>query len=237
MLLLCENWHYEKFIIYIVFQVLFLSAFPSRYFKSRLPWASITLFSTMKSFLFCCLFGTFLATGMCLECEVCSGLGSKCTGWTSTCKNYEDTCVTVQSEVMLAFASVTFTAKHCGVSDTCDLDYLETTLHDEIRMRLKRTCCTGSECQTLPHPGMCLECEVCSGLGSKCTGWTSTCKNYEDTCVTVQSEVMLDISRGMSFKGCVSQSVCTLLKKKSWTLYEELELEVKCSPALPQSSH
>ncbi|XP_032083703.1 phospholipase A2 inhibitor subunit gamma B-like [Thamnophis elegans] len=202
----------------------------------------------MKSFLFCCLFGTFLATGMCLECEVCSGLGSKCTGWTRTCKDYEDTCVTVQSEVMLASVSLTFTGKTCGVSDTCDLDYLETTLHDEIRMRFKKSCCTGSECQTLPHPVLesqthqasqpnGLQCPTCFAPTSvECIEHLVSCRASENQCLFLIGRHH-DISRGMSFKGCVSQSVCTLLKKKSWTLYEELELEVKCSPALPQSSH
>uniref|UniRef100_A0A8C6VGI3 Phospholipase A2 inhibitor n=1 Tax=Naja naja TaxID=35670 RepID=A0A8C6VGI3_NAJNA len=148
----------------------------------------------MKSLIFCCLFGSFLATAMCMECEACIGMGKDCNSWTKTCAAHEDTCVTFQTEVIAAPVSVTVISKACGVSDTCHLDYMETTLHDKIKVRIKRSCCTGEDCPLPPFPGLGfqvnqpngLHCPACIGLFSnECTEHLVSCRASENQCLTV----------------------------------------------------
>ncbi|XP_058051816.1 phospholipase A2 inhibitor gamma subunit B-like [Ahaetulla prasina] len=199
----------------------------------------------MKSLLFCCLFGAFLATGMCLECEFCNELGQNCSGWTKTCDEKEDTCITFQTEVIRAPLSITFTSKACGTSDTCHLDYVETSLHNYLTVRSKRACCTGVECQTQSPPVLepqanrpnGLQCPGCIGLSStECTEHLVSCRGSENQCLSLTGKNSEILFREISFKGCASESLCTLLEKDFWTFLGELEVDMKCTPAVPQTS-
>ncbi|XP_070805944.1 phospholipase A2 inhibitor gamma subunit B-like [Pituophis catenifer annectens] len=200
----------------------------------------------MKSFLFCCLFGTFLATGMSLECKICMEYGQNCTDyWTKTCDAKEDTCVMYQTEVIGVPLSITFTATACGTSDTCHLDYVETNLHNELTVRAKRACCMGDECQTLPPPVLepqvhrpnGLQCPGCIGLTStECNEYLVSCQGTENQCMTITGKNREFLFREMSFKGCASESLCTLFEKKFWRFLKESEVDVKCTPAVPKTS-
>lgn len=198
----------------------------------------------MKFLLFCCLFGIFLATGMCLDCEVCVELGKSCRGWTRTCDADEDTCVTFQTEVIKAPLSVTFTSKTCGTSDSCHLDYVEANLDNDLTVRSKRACCTGEECQTLPTPVLepqvnklnGLQCPACIGFTTiECNEHLVSCLGSENQCLSISGRHRDFLVREMSFKGCASESLCTLLEKKLWKVLGELEVDLKCTPALPPS--
>nr|C0STK9.1 RecName: Full=Phospholipase A2 inhibitor gamma subunit B; AltName: Full=PLI-gamma B; AltName: Full=gamma-PLI B; Flags: Precursor [Elaphe climacophora]BAH47551.1 phospholipase A2 inhibitor gamma B subunit [Elaphe climacophora] len=199
----------------------------------------------MKFLLFCCLFGTFLATGMCIDCEHCVVWGQNCTGWKETCGENEDTCVTYQTEVIRPPLSITFTAKTCGTSDTCHLDYVEANPHNELTLRAKRACCTGDECQTLPPPVLepqvnrpnGLQCPGCIGLTStECNEYLVSCQGSENQCLTIILKKPDFSLSEMSFKGCASENLCLLFEKKFWRFLEASEVDVKCTPAVPQTS-
>uniref|UniRef100_A0A670Z2I0 Phospholipase A2 inhibitor n=2 Tax=Pseudonaja textilis TaxID=8673 RepID=A0A670Z2I0_PSETE len=183
----------------------------------------------MKSLLFCCLFGTFLATGMCLECDICFGLGRKCNTWTKTCDANQDACVTFQTEVIRAPVSLSLISKSCGTSDTCHLNYLETSPHNELTVKTKRTCCTGEECKTLPPPVLGdkvsppngLQCPGCFGLSSKeCTEHPVSCRGSENQCLSIIGKEFGLFFRALSYKGCATESLCTLFEKKFWNVLE-----------------
>ncbi|ETE61166.1 hypothetical protein L345_13086 [Ophiophagus hannah] len=123
----------------------------------------------MKSLLFCCLFGTFLAT---------------------------------------APVSVSFISRTCGTSDTCSLNYVETSPHNEVTVRSRRTCCTGEECKTLPPPVLPLQvnqpnnlqCPGCIGFASKeCTEHLVSCRGTENQCLSII---------GKEFGSCHSCGIC-----------------------------
>ncbi|KAM3830296.1 phospholipase A2 inhibitor gamma subunit B-like isoform 1-T3 [Vipera latastei] len=199
----------------------------------------------MKSLLFCCLFGTFLATGMCIECEFCVEPGQTCNGTKQTCEDNEDTCVMFQTEVIRAPVSFTFTSKICGHSDTCHLDYVETNLPYELAMRSKRVCCTGDECKTLPPVALeprdnsynGFHCPGCIGLTStECNEKLISCRDSENRCLSVTGKNLDFLINTVSVKGCASESLCSLLEKRFWSGPAELDLDIKCTPALPQSS-
>nr|AAF21051.1 phospholipase A2 inhibitor beta subunit isoform PTI-2B [Pseudonaja textilis] len=199
----------------------------------------------MKSLLFCCLFGTFLATGMCLECDICIGLGRECNTWTKTCDANQDACVTFQTEVIRAPVSLSLISKSCGTSDTCHLNYLETSPHNELTVKTKRTCCTGEECKTLPPPVLGdkvsppngLQCPGCFGLSSKeCTEHPVSCRGSENQCLSIIGKEFGLFFRALSYKGCATESLCTLFEKKFWNVLEDVEVDFKCTPALPKSS-
>ncbi|XP_070620283.1 phospholipase A2 inhibitor gamma subunit B-like [Erythrolamprus reginae] len=199
----------------------------------------------MKSLLFCCLFGTFLATGMGIECEICSNVGQECSGYSQTCDEKEDTCVVYHAELKIEPVSVTFITKACGTSDTCHLDYLESTLYRKVSLRSKRACCIGEECKTLPTPVLQsevirpngLQCPGCLGLTSaECNEHLVSCRGTETQCLTLVGKNDDQFIKELSLKACASESLCTLLEKKIWTDVPEADIEVKCTPALPLTS-
>nr|BAJ14723.1 phospholipase A2 inhibitor [Protobothrops elegans] len=199
----------------------------------------------MKSLLFCCLLGIFLATGMCMECEVCMRPGETCNGSIRTCKDNEDTCVMLQTELIRAPLSFTFTSKMCSTSDTCHLDYVETNLPHELAVRSKRACCVGDECKTmLPvvlerhdnrYNG--LHCPGCIGLAStECNEKLVSCRDTENQCLSLTGKNIDFLVNDISIKGCATESLCTLLQKKIFTAIADWELDVKCTPVFPQAS-
>nr|BAJ14722.1 phospholipase A2 inhibitor [Protobothrops elegans] len=199
----------------------------------------------MKSLLFCCLLGIFLATGMCMECEVCVMPGETCKGTMMTCKDNEDTCVMFQTELIRAPLSFTFTSKMCSTSDTCHLDYVETNLPHELAVRSKRACCVGDECDTMPpvvlehhdnrYNG--LHCPGCIGLAStECNEKLVSCWDTENQCLSITGKNLYFLVNDISIKGCATESLCTLLQKKIFSPIAEWELDVKCTPAFPQAS-
>nr|Q7LZI2.1 RecName: Full=Phospholipase A2 inhibitor 25 kDa subunit; AltName: Full=gamma-PLI [Naja kaouthia]AAB32583.1 phospholipase A2 25 kda subunit, PLA2 25 kda subunit=urokinase-type plasminogen activator receptor homolog [Naja naja kaouthia=Thailand cobras, blood, Peptide, 185 aa] [Naja kaouthia] len=180
-----------------------------------------------------------------MECEACIGMGKDCNSWMKTCAAHEDTCVTFQTEVIAAPVSLTVIFKACGVSDTCHLDYMETTLHDKVKVRIKRSCCTGEDCPLPPFPGLGfqvnrpnrLHCPACIGLFSKeCTEHLVSCRASENQCLTVTGKEFGLFFRALSYKGCATESLCALLKKRFWDGLEDIEVDFKCTPALPPPS-
>nr|P0DUK6.1 RecName: Full=Phospholipase A2 inhibitor gamma subunit B; AltName: Full=LsPLI-gamma B; Short=PLI-gamma B; AltName: Full=gamma-PLI B [Laticauda semifasciata] len=180
-----------------------------------------------------------------LECEICTAPGLECNSWTKTCDANQDTCVTFQTEVIKAPVSFTFISKSCGTSDTCALNYVQTSPHNKLTHKSQRTCCTGEECKTLPPPVLehkvnqpdGLQCPGCFGLSTKdCTEHLVSCRGPENQCLSITGKEFGFIFRALSYKGCATESLCSLFEKRFWNVLEDVEVDFKCTPALPKSS-
>ncbi|XP_033014645.1 phospholipase A2 inhibitor subunit gamma B-like [Lacerta agilis] len=108
----------------------------------------------MWSLLGCFLLGAFLATGTCLQCEVCYGGGSNCTGEMKTCGAGQDTCIISLMEYLQPPMTITSVAKDCGSSSFCKIGAEEINLGSGVWLRSNRVCYKDNQCGTASLPGM-----------------------------------------------------------------------------------
>ncbi|XP_066494170.1 phospholipase A2 inhibitor NAI-like [Tiliqua scincoides] len=106
----------------------------------------------MRSLLCCCLLGFFIATGTCLECESCFGIGNSCTGVNKTCAAGEDTCIISLKQMFQSPMTATYITKNCGHSSECNIGIREMDFGNRVGVRMDRVCCTGEACDIASTP-------------------------------------------------------------------------------------
>ncbi|XP_044291275.1 phospholipase A2 inhibitor NAI-like isoform X2 [Varanus komodoensis] len=148
----------------------------------------------MRSLLVCCLFGALLATGTCLQCEICTGLSKTCEGHMQNCAEEQDTCIHSIYELMQDYITVTLNVKECGKLSSCEYGQPEVEVGKGLRMRVHRSCCTGEKCRTLPPPELSapdiksnnLQCPGCVGMfSSKCYPQPVECTGSNTKCMSI----------------------------------------------------
>ncbi|XP_034976721.2 phospholipase A2 inhibitor gamma subunit B-like [Zootoca vivipara] len=178
----------------------------------------------MWSLLGCFLLTAFLATGTCLQCEVCYGTGSNCTGEMKTCGAGQDTCIISLMEYLQTPVTITYVAKDCGSSSFCKIGAEEINLGSGVRVRSNRVCYKEDQCGTvslpvLPPPDTKpngLQCSGCVGLFStKCNEKPVACSGEETKCVNITGNITAVQTIDISFKGCANEAFCTILNSSS----------------------
>ncbi|XP_062996096.1 phospholipase A2 inhibitor gamma subunit B-like [Elgaria multicarinata webbii] len=162
-----------------------------------------------------------LATGTCLECEVCNNIGNSCTGDRRICKAEEDVCVISVwdfSDLPLTFTAI---RKDCGKSSTCKGSVAEINVGRGLHARGHRVCCTGSDCGEIadfdvPPPDTKpngLQCPGCIGLFSPtCHGEPVPCVGTQNKCLDVSVNASGPARMEFSGKACVTELVCNLVQ-------------------------
>ncbi|XP_028598308.2 phospholipase A2 inhibitor gamma subunit B-like [Podarcis muralis] len=175
----------------------------------------------MWSLLGCFLLGAFLATGTCLQCEVCYGGGSNCTGEMKTCGAGQDTCIISLMEYSQPPVTITSVAKDCGSSSFCKIGAEEINLGSGMQVRSNIVCYKENQSGTvslpvLPPPDTKpngLQCPGCVGMFStKCNAKPVACNGEETKCINIAGNVTAVQTIDVSFKGCANEASCTMLK-------------------------
>ncbi|XP_053867467.1 phospholipase A2 inhibitor NAI-like [Malaclemys terrapin pileata] len=144
----------------------------------------------MRASLAAFILAALLATGACLQCEVCGGPGTTCSGDLQTCPAGLDSCGILLSEDTEVPRERQRINKTCLTSRECKLGYVSLKFWNGKTLRFQKFCCVGDACRTttfkLPpadtkpngrscrgcifsFPGPCMEGTIeCTGAETQC---------------------------------------------------------------------
>ncbi|CAM4625208.1 unnamed protein product, partial [Lepidochelys kempii] len=196
----------------------------------------------MEASLAVCLLAALLATGACLQCEVCTGVGNNCTGSMQTCTPGQDFCGIFLTEVIVAGMKTQTILKGCVASSQCKAGPVSMNFGNEVTSSTSIACCVGDACKTVnvtlppadtkPNGRSCPGCyalstEQCHEETVKCTGAETRCLDAVGT-VTIGGNPVQ-----MAMKGCASESICGQLKVGSSTFagISASQTRAKCTAA------
>ncbi|XP_039368352.1 phospholipase A2 inhibitor and Ly6/PLAUR domain-containing protein-like [Mauremys reevesii] len=180
----------------------------------------------MEASLVVCTLAALLATGACLQCEVCFGLATSCTGDLETCAAGEDSCGVALTESTLAGIKTQSILKGCMPSSQCKAGPVSVNFGQGMRTQTSFACCVGDACRTTtvtvppadttPNGRRCPACvavfaDQCSEKTIQCTGDETRCVDIVETLTAGGNPVQ------MVMKGCASESVCAQIKLGSST--------------------
>ncbi|KAM9114713.1 phospholipase A2 inhibitor and Ly6/PLAUR domain-containing protein-like [Pangshura tecta] len=174
----------------------------------------------MEASLAICILAALLATGTCLQCEVCTGAGNNCTGTMKTCAAGEDSCAFILTDVTVAGVKRQSFLKGCLPSSECKVSTISMNFGQEMTMRTSFACCVGDACRTttvtVPPADTTLNgrrCPACIAvLSAQCNAETIACTGAETKCIDAVGTVVIgDSPVPTVMKGCVSQSMCLYL--------------------------
>ncbi|XP_065276539.1 phospholipase A2 inhibitor gamma subunit B-like [Emys orbicularis] len=175
----------------------------------------------MEASLVVCILAALLATGTCLQCEVCAGAGNSCTGSLQTCPVGQDSCAFVLTDVILAGVKSQSFLKGCMPSSECKVGTISMNFGYGMATRTSIVCCVGDACRTTtvtvppadtkPNGRRCRGCYVLNA--AQCNEQTIACTGPETQCIDVAGTVTMGGSQMQTvMKGCASESVCTNIK-------------------------
>ncbi|XP_026518862.1 phospholipase A2 inhibitor subunit gamma B-like [Terrapene carolina triunguis] len=171
----------------------------------------------MEASLAVCILAALLATGSCLQCEVCARAGNNCTGSMQTCAAGQDSCAFDLTEVILAGIKFQSILKGCVTSSQCRAGPGSMNFGNEVTSRSSIACCVGDACRTVnvtlpladtkPNGR---RCPGCFALTTEhCLEETIACTGVETQCIDTIGIVTIGGSpTQMVMKGCVSESMC-----------------------------
>ncbi|CAM4630481.1 unnamed protein product [Lepidochelys olivacea] len=182
----------------------------------------------MEASLAVCLLAALLATGSCLQCEVCAGQGTSCMGAMQTCPAGQESCAIARTVTTLAGVNTQSIHKHCVTSSQCKAGHVSMNFGKGMTTRTSIACCVGDTCKATivivppadPKPNG-RSCRGCYSLTSEqCREETIQCTGSETQCLDTAGTIT---SAGgnpvrMVMKGCVSQSICDHLQVGSGTV-------------------
>ncbi|XP_074795182.1 phospholipase A2 inhibitor NAI-like [Natator depressus] len=154
----------------------------------------------MKASLAVFILAALLATGACLQCEVCEGPGTNCTGDLETCAAGLDSCGITLTESTLAGMKLQMIAKGCVTSGSCKVGPFTMNFGNGVTMKVITACCVGVACRTTtvtappadPNPSG-RSCPACIAvLFAKCNEEIIDCTGAETRCVEVAGTTTID---------------------------------------------
>ncbi|XP_074927498.1 phospholipase A2 inhibitor gamma subunit B-like [Chelonoidis abingdonii] len=156
----------------------------------------------MKASLAVCILAALLATGACLQCEVCKGPGTSCTGDLQTCTAGYDSCAIALREKTVAGVKSHTIVKTCATPSECKAGLLSLTKWNGETMRRNISCCVGDACRAItvtlppadPKPNG-RRCSSCIYLTS------SDCKRETTECADDPFDIV---------HGCATESFCAM---------------------------
>ncbi|XP_034612890.1 phospholipase A2 inhibitor subunit gamma B-like [Trachemys scripta elegans] len=114
----------------------------------------------MEASLVVCILAALLATGSCLECEVCEGSGTSCSGTVQTCAAGYDSCGIIVTETTIVGMKQQVIAKSCMTSGSCKVGPLTMNFGNGVTIKQGIACCVGDACRTTTvtgtYPQLCL---------------------------------------------------------------------------------
>ncbi|XP_063996038.1 phospholipase A2 inhibitor gamma subunit B-like isoform X2 [Pogoniulus pusillus] len=146
---------------------------------------------SMKMTLGLSFFLALLDAGICLQCEICHGIGRSCSGPMKTCSgDGEDTCATILHEVTIGGMVIPSSIKSCLSSNMCQIGPI-TMNYGKVKARSHLACCTGDDCQTVsislpPEDNVPngYQCPACYSVDSfQCGNEVVNCTGFETQCV------------------------------------------------------
>ncbi|XP_065276028.1 phospholipase A2 inhibitor gamma subunit B-like [Emys orbicularis] len=181
----------------------------------------------MEASLAICILTALLATGACLQCEVCSGPGASCTGDLQTCTAGADTCGISLGEYTLAGMKQQIVIKGCATSSICKAGPLTVNFGNGLVIRSGITCCMGDACRTTsvtvppdntkPNGRSCPACVAM--LYAQCNEETIQCTGSDTRCIEVAGTATFGgSSTSTTMKGCASEATCAHFKMISGTI-------------------
>ncbi|KAM9114331.1 phospholipase A2 inhibitor and Ly6/PLAUR domain-containing protein-like [Pangshura tecta] len=180
----------------------------------------------MEASLAACILAALLATGACLQCEVCSGTGTSCVGDLDTCQNTEDSCGITLTEDTMAGAKTQTVLKGCLSSSQCKAGAISVNLGTAKARRMSIACCQTDDCTPgpvkVPPANTTLNGWRCQGCYSpsseQCREETIQCTGAETQCLDVAGPLKSGGSTSkIIMKGCVTKSVCAQVNAGSGT--------------------
>ncbi|CAM5176141.1 unnamed protein product, partial [Eretmochelys imbricata] len=152
----------------------------------------------MEASLAACIPTALLATGACLQCEVCFGLGTSCTGDLEACAAGEDSCgiAVTASTVGIKNQSI---LQGCMPSSQCKASPFSVNFGMGMRTQTSFACCLGEACKTAtvtvppadPKPNgrrcpasFAVFADQCSEKTIQCTGDEPRCVNMVEPLTT-----------------------------------------------------
>ncbi|CAM5124945.1 unnamed protein product [Natator depressus] len=181
----------------------------------------------MEASLAACILAALLATGACLQCETCVGLGKSCTGNLETCAAGQDSCGVIFTEATQAGVNTQSIIRTCVISSQCKAGPISMNFGKGMTTRTSIACCVGDDCRTTtvtmppadtkPNGRSCRGCyslssQQCREETIQCTGSETRCVDITQTLTTGGGPTQMDI------KGCVSESFCAQLQTGSGTI-------------------
>ncbi|XP_006269136.2 phospholipase A2 inhibitor gamma subunit B-like [Alligator mississippiensis] len=162
-----------------------------------------------------------LATGTCLECEVCTGLTKFCKGPMERCGPGMDTCAVGTIETIMGDIRTETFSKRCMPRSACHGDLFIYNLGKAMKIRKSFICCSGSDCVRDPPilppandvPNG-LQCPACHAIYPNiCHNETVLCAGPETRCLEATSSVIEgNGDTELIMKGCTTQAVCSRLE-------------------------
>ncbi|XP_050786321.1 phospholipase A2 inhibitor gamma subunit B-like [Gopherus flavomarginatus] len=181
---------------------------------------------TMEASLAACILTALLATGACLQCEVCDGPGISCSGDSDTCQNTEDSCGITLTEDTVVGVKTQNVLKSCLSSSQCKAGAISMNFGTAKARRMSIACCQRDDCTpdpvklppADPKPnGRC--CRGCYALNADhCNEQTIHCTGAETQCLDVAGPLKSGGSTTkIIMKGCVTESICAQVNAGSGT--------------------
>ncbi|XP_032659167.1 phospholipase A2 inhibitor and Ly6/PLAUR domain-containing protein-like isoform X2 [Chelonoidis abingdonii] len=180
----------------------------------------------MEASLAACILAALLATGACLQCEVCEGQGTSCTGSMRPCPAGQDSCAIAVTVTTMGVNTQSI-HKGCVMSSQCGAGPVSMNFGYGMTTRTSIACCVGDACRTTtvavppadpkPNGRRCPACyalhaDQCAEVPINCTGSETRCLDATGTITSGRNPMQ------MVMKGCVSQSICDQLQVGSGTV-------------------
>ncbi|XP_026515448.1 phospholipase A2 inhibitor subunit gamma B-like [Terrapene carolina triunguis] len=173
-----------------------------------------------------CILAALLATGTCLQCEVCNGPGNNCTGSMQTCAAGEDSCGIFLIEIIQVGMKIQNILQGCAASTQCKAGPVSMNFGNGMTTRTSVACCVGDTCRPAPitvppadtKPNG-RRCPACYALSSEqCREETINCTGSETHCIDTAGFITIGaIPMQTVIKGCASESICAQIKVGSGT--------------------
>ncbi|XP_039368426.1 phospholipase A2 inhibitor subunit gamma B-like [Mauremys reevesii] len=171
----------------------------------------------MEASLAACILAALLASGSCLQCEVCTELGTSCSGTVQTCSAGLDSCGITLIEQTLVGMKQQVIVKACISSDRCNLGPLTMNFGNGVTMKQGIACCVGDACRTTtvtvppadPKPNG-RRCPACVAvLSAQCNEGIIDCTGAETRCIEIAGTTTIGgTTTSMTMKGCASEDLC-----------------------------
>ncbi|XP_075763785.1 phospholipase A2 inhibitor NAI-like [Pelodiscus sinensis] len=101
----------------------------------------------MTASLTVCLLAALLATGACLQCEVCAGLGTDCRGNPRPCPAERNSCGLALTELTWGGVEIQSILKGCMMPSQCQSGPVSVNFGNGMEMKTSFTCCVDDACR------------------------------------------------------------------------------------------
>ncbi|XP_053254005.1 phospholipase A2 inhibitor NAI-like [Podarcis raffonei] len=184
--------------------------------------------------LFISLLAAFIALGMALECEQCTGPTSHCSGPMMQCTQEQDTCVSRVLSLSISGLDQNVFEKGCGSSKLCGKGPQIINSGPFGTTVIETHCCVGAACKTTwpptPRRNTTLngrQCSTCPPDGTECKFPPIKCAGEETKCFEISGATTIAGQTASTvLKGCANELACQAMETGTKTFGNVIQ-EVK----------